>query len=163
MHAASVNPEPGSNSRLKSFILAFTCYLTVLLGIVEIWLYVCPRHTHFLYFVLLKFFVLSLRCSIFKDHTEAHSLRLFAALVERLDSISQNSRFVNRFFKNNFGFFALCYFCTVDTPILCLLNIQFQQWEFTPNSLPHIKSPKIKIFTVNRLEIFSRLSPPLTV
>ena len=35
MHAASVNPEPGSNSRLKSFILACFTIFTVLLGIVE--------------------------------------------------------------------------------------------------------------------------------
>ena len=61
MHAASVHPEPGSNSRLKKFYLSLSIYYY--LGIVEIfgcisisWL--LPSY----------FFVLSLRCSIFKDH-----------------------------------------------------------------------------------------------
>ena len=49
MHAASVHPEPGSNSRLKSFILAFIYYFY--LGIVEIWLYFNFLITSFSYFL----------------------------------------------------------------------------------------------------------------
>ena len=115
MHAASVNPEPGSNSRLKSLYLSFFTILTVLLGIVEIWLFVYLR-TYTLP-VLCTFKVLCTISSLFNFQGSYGAFSVltaapfFAALVERLDSISQNSRFVNRFFKNNFGFFALCNLC----------------------------------------------------
>ena len=105
MHAASVHPEPGSNSRLKSLYLSYLLFYCSHLGIVEIsWL---PSFLSFLNFsvlsVVLSSFVLSLnRCSIFKD--QLHSLRFLSG--ERLTIISHTFTFVKHFFKSFLIFLA---------------------------------------------------------
>ena len=101
MHAASVHPEPGSNSlkivsnpisRFKSFrVLILSCFLvfshfTLLKGIVEFCMFVLKYY--------LSYFVLSLVCcSIFKD-------RLAAALAASLVIIAHRLPFVNTFLKS---------------------------------------------------------------
>ena len=65
MHAASVHPEPGSNSRFKSSILAFSSLLFLLKK--ELSSFGCFQVLLSCSLPLRTFFVLPLRCSIFKD------------------------------------------------------------------------------------------------
>ena len=81
MHAASVHPEPGSNSRLKSLYLSYLLIYCSHLGIVEILGCQVSLASSFVLFFVLSYFVLSLnRCSIFKDHFAlSRAVALFAS------------------------------------------------------------------------------------
>ena len=144
MHAASVHPEPGSNSRLKSFILA--CLFTISLGIVEILVayifrYMLPCTSS------LSFFVLSHRCSIFKDHSR---FRLFGSLsspfLRALDYYITSFLICQRFFRKKFRFVKYCY----ETFQPSLFNTTFctkkQQFHFTQSP---ISPPKIFLRPIN--------------
>ena len=108
MHAASVHPEPGSNSRYhciktaglspyrsnlyyRAFALSnFTFCLSSIL----VWIVRDPIHTLFFSFVLLSC------CSIFKDH-------LLCRFCGSFTIISQHFPFVKSFFeKNSKNFFS---------------------------------------------------------
>ena len=96
MHAASVHPEPGSNSRFKSSILAFSSLLFLLKK--ELSSFGCFQVLLSCSLPLRTFFVLPLRCSIFKDLRAPLSL-------ERLSIIPLPSLFVNPILSL-FSFFA---------------------------------------------------------
>ena len=103
MHAASVHPEPGSNSRLKKFYLSF--YLLFLLrNCRDSWLFdisiLLPSY----------FFVLSLRCSIFKDHSLATPQSLLFGALYYYSIIFFKSQPL--FQKNYFLVFLTNLFCS---------------------------------------------------
>ena len=72
MHAASVHPEPGSNSRLKSFILAIYLLLVLIQELSRFLVAKFPQLP--LYFLILSYFVLS---SLSLFNFQGSFLRLF--------------------------------------------------------------------------------------
>ena len=110
MHAASVHPEPGSNSRkfvlyhlsvLQSYFRAFVALL-LLFELYFNSLNCRDSTSHFLFALYL-----SLCCSIFNDRFAVP--RSYPRHLSRGDStiISHRSRFVNTFFKSFFTFFRV--------------------------------------------------------
>ena len=98
MHAASVHPEPGSNSRFKSSILAFSSLLFLLKK--ELSSFGCFQVLLSCSLPLRTFFVLPLRCSIFKDLRAPLS---FGALVYYTTSFPLCQ-------PHSFPFFLFCLF-----------------------------------------------------
>ena len=103
MHAASVHPEPGSNSRLKSLYLSYLLSLLfsfrncrdLLVAKFFLASFFCT------FFFVLSYFVLSLnRCSIFKDHFAPSRISSFRAL----DYYSTFIPFCQHFFSSFFRF-----------------------------------------------------------
>ena len=97
MHAASVHPEPGSNSRMFVFNLAyassnhFECYLSFSYFCLSCICSLRNFRVPFLHILLCLYF--SLRCSIFNDR--------FATLFrDSFVIISQTLSIVNTFFKS---------------------------------------------------------------
>ena len=104
MHAASVHPEPGSNSRMFVFNLAyassnhFECYLSFSYFCLSCICSLRNFRVPFLHILLCLYF--SLRCSIFNDR--------FAALFrDSFVIISHLFPFVNTFFKSFSTFFKM--------------------------------------------------------
>ena len=97
MHAASVHPEPGSNSRMFVFNLAsassnhFECYLSFSYFCLSCICSLRNFRVPFLHILLCLYF--SLRCSIFND-------RFAARFRDSFVIISQPLPFVNTFFKS---------------------------------------------------------------
>ena len=118
MHAASVHPEPGSNSRkfvsyhlsvLQSYFRAFVALL-LLFELYFNSLNCRDSTSHFLFALYL-----SLCCSIFNDRFAVP--RSYSRYLSRGDStiISHRSRFVNTFFKSFFTFFRVFSFGVLKT------------------------------------------------
>ena len=97
MHAASVHPEPGSNSRIFVFNLAFAssnhfeCYLSFSYFCLSCICSLRNFRVPFLHILLCLYF--SLRCSIFND-------RFAARFRDSFVIISQTFLIVNTFFKS---------------------------------------------------------------
>ena len=114
MHAASVHPEPGSNSRLKSLYLSYLLSLLfsfrncrdLLVAKFFLASFFCT------FFFVLSYFVLSLnRCSIFKDHFAFRSVEFPRG--ERLIIIAQCFRNVKGFFQSFLRFFHIYALCSL--------------------------------------------------
>ena len=105
MHAASVHPEPGSNSRLKSLYLSYLLFYCSHLGIVEIsWL---PSFLSFLVFLyFLSYFRTLYYLSIVVQFSRINCAPLRFLSGERLTIISHTFTFVKHFFKSFFDFFS---------------------------------------------------------
>ena len=116
MHAASVNPEPGSNSRNHSILTSAKRIKSIpsltALSLPFLELYSLSELRDVLF--ALACFILISYCSIFKDHV--------AALSRRLHYSTTTLPFCQHLFSHFFGFFAFLYkktsFALSKTPFL---------------------------------------------
>ena len=111
MHAASVHPEPGSNSRtncistplgVETFISPSALALTLLF---RVWSMLVKASTLFFLGIFEKFALALL--VLISPVVQLSMINILATLLRSLNSISHRSRFVNRFSKSFFKFFQL--------------------------------------------------------
>ena len=110
MHAASVHPEPGSNSRtncistplgVETFISPSALALTLLF---RVWSMLVKASTLFFLGIFEKFALALL--VLISPVVQLSMINILATLLRSLNSISHRSRFVNRFSKSFFNFFS---------------------------------------------------------
>ena len=111
MHAASVHPEPGSNSRtncistplgVETFISPSALALTLLF---RVWSMLVKASTCFFLGIFEKFALALL--VLISPVVQLSMINVRATLLRSLNSIPHQNHFVNRFSKSFFNFFQL--------------------------------------------------------
>ena len=127
MHAASVHPEPGSNSRLKSLYLSYLLFYCSHLGIVEIsWLPSFLSFLNFLYF--LSYFRTLYYLSIVVQFSRINCPTASLPQRRTLDYYITTERKCQVLFSFFLKFFYDCVFCASKLKtslIICAFSTTF--------------------------------------